>query len=53
MKILMVGDIVGSPGRTAFAQVVTRLKQANDVDFVVVNAENAAGGRGLTAEAGG
>jgi 2',3'-cyclic-nucleotide 2'-phosphodiesterase len=49
LKILMVGDIVGSPGRTAFAQVVTRFKQAGNVDFVVVNAENAAGGKGLTA----
>ncbi len=48
MKILMVGDIVGSPGRMAFAQVVTRMKQAGKVDFIVVNAENAAGGKGLT-----
>ncbi|MBT3193843.1 MAG: YmdB family metallophosphoesterase, partial [Verrucomicrobia bacterium] len=48
MKILMVGDIVGAPGRMVFAQVVARLKQSEGVDFVVVNAENAAGGRGLT-----
>jgi 2',3'-cyclic-nucleotide 2'-phosphodiesterase len=48
MKILMVGDIVGSPGRRTFAQVVTRLKQDDKVDFVVANAENAAGGKGLT-----
>ena len=48
MKILMVGDIVGSPGRQAFARVVTRLKNAGKADFVVANAENAAGGRGLT-----
>lgn len=48
MKILMVGDIVGSPGRRIFAQVVTRMKQNAEVDFVVVNAENAAGGKGLT-----
>jgi len=50
MKILMVGDIVGAPGRMIFAQVVTRMKQSNALDFVVVNAENAAGGRGLTAK---
>ena len=49
MKILMVGDIVGSPGRTALARVVTRLKAAGTVEFVVANAENAAGGKGLTA----
>jgi len=48
MRILLVGDIVGSVGRTAFAQVATRLRQGGEVDFVVANAENAAGGRGLT-----
>ena len=48
MKILMVGDIVGSPGRTVFARVVAALKEAGKVDFVVANAENAAGGKGLT-----
>ncbi len=48
MKILMVGDIVGSPGRQVFAQVVTRMKQTQGLDFVVVNAENSAGGKGLT-----
>jgi metallophosphoesterase (TIGR00282 family) len=50
MKVLMVGDIVGSAGRMIFAQVVTRMKQRDALDFVVVNAENAAGGRGLTAK---
>lgn len=39
---------MGSAGRRAFAQVATRLKERGEVDFVVVNAENAAGGRGLT-----
>lgn len=48
MKILHVGDIVGSPGRTAFARVVTRMKAAGQVDVVVANGENAAGGRGIT-----
>lgn len=48
MKILLIGDIVGSVGRTAFAQVATRMKEKGEVDFVVANAENAAGGRGLT-----
>jgi len=49
MRILMVGDMVGSAGRNAFAQVVTRLKHEGKVDFVVANAENAAGGQGITA----
>jgi len=48
MKILMVGDIVGSPGRRIFAQVATRMKQSGEVDFIVANAENSAGGKGLT-----
>lgn len=48
MKILMIGDIVGSAGRKALAGVVERYKSAGEADFVVVNAENAAGGSGLT-----
>ncbi len=44
MKILLLGDVVGRPGRTA---VISYLKK-HDYDFVVVNAENAAGGFGLT-----
>lgn len=49
MKIVMVGDIVGAPGRRAFAQVITRMKRDSKVDFVVANAENAAAGKGITA----
>lgn len=48
MRILIVGDMVGSPGRTAFARVVGLMRQKGEVDFVVANAENAAGGRGIT-----
>ncbi len=48
IKILHVGDIVGSPGRRAFAQVVTRLRATGAVDVVIANAENSAAGRGLT-----
>lgn len=48
MRILLVGDIVGSPGRTAFARVAGQMKAGGMVDFVVANAENAAGGRGIT-----
>ena len=48
MRVLMVGDIVGSLGRRAFAQVVTRMKHEGTVDFVAANAENSAGGKGLT-----
>ncbi len=48
MKILMVGDIVGSPGRRAFTRVIPQLRAEGRADFVVVNAENSAGGRGMT-----
>jgi metallophosphoesterase (TIGR00282 family) len=50
MKIIMVGDIVGAPGRRAFAQVITRFKRDGKADFVVANAENAAAGKGLTGQ---
>ena len=48
MKVLMVGDLVGGPGRLVLAQVAARLRRGAGVDFVVVNAENAAGGKGIT-----
>jgi len=44
----MVGDIVGGPGRTIFARYVGGLKRRGEVDFVVANAENSAGGKGLS-----
>lgn len=50
MRVLLVGDIVGKPGRKAFLQTVTRMKQNGEVDFVIANAENAAAGRGPTLE---
>ncbi len=49
MKTLMVGDVVGSPGRKIFAREVKRLKRELALDLVIVNAENAAAGSGLTA----
>ncbi|MFU8779826.1 MAG: TIGR00282 family metallophosphoesterase [Kiritimatiellia bacterium] len=48
MKILMVGDVTGSPGRLVLAQAIARLRREQGVDFTVVNAENAAAGRGIT-----
>lgn len=48
MKILIVGDVTGSPGRMVLAQVLARLKRTHSIDFSVVNAENAAAGRGIT-----
>jgi metallophosphoesterase (TIGR00282 family) len=48
LTILFLGDIVGEPGRSAVIARVPQLKQEHAVDFVVVNGENAAGGRGIT-----
>jgi len=47
MKILFAGDIFGSPGRSVFLEHTKRLKESGEVDLVIANAENAAGGRGL------
>ena len=48
MKILFCGDVVGRPGRDAVRKHVPCLRRELDIDLVVVNAENAAGGFGLT-----
>lgn len=48
MKILFVGDIVGSPGRQAARELLPKLKKNKKIDFIIANAENAAGGSGLT-----
>ena len=44
----MVGDVVGRPGRDVLAQLLRPLRDELRLDLVVVNAENAAAGRGLT-----
>lgn len=44
----MVGDVVGHPGRVAFAALIPPLRAELNIQRVVVNGENAAGGRGLT-----
>ncbi|MBL7157523.1 MAG: TIGR00282 family metallophosphoesterase [Candidatus Omnitrophica bacterium] len=48
MKILFIGDIVGKPGRKAIEALVPRLVKKNNVKCVIANAENAAGGSGIT-----
>jgi hypothetical protein len=50
MNILFVGDVVGKPGREAIKALLPGLKKEFSLDFVVVNAENAAGGSGITAQ---
>lgn len=48
ITILMCGDVVGKPGRTAVRELLPMLRKRHSVDFVIANAENAAGGSGLT-----
>ena len=48
MRLLFIGDIVGEPGRKAVSALVPRLRRAWEIDAVVANGENAAGGSGLT-----
>lgn len=44
----MIGDTYGDPGRKAIELFVNNMKRSGEVDFVVCNAENAAGGAGIT-----
>ena len=50
MKVLFIGDIFGEPGRRALARAVPRLVAQRQVDIVIGNGENAAGGFGITPE---
>lgn len=47
-RILFLGDVVGEPGRKGVATLLPLLKEELAADFVIVNGENAAGGRGIT-----
>lgn len=48
MRLLFIGDIVGKPGRDVATRAVPLLIAARKLDLVIANAENAAGGSGLT-----
>jgi len=48
MKILLVGDIVGAPGRACFKRVAQQALASGEVQAIVANAENAAAGSGIT-----
>jgi 2',3'-cyclic-nucleotide 2'-phosphodiesterase len=48
LTILFLGDVVGEPGRSTVIAQLPRLKEQHAPDFVIVNGENAAGGRGIT-----
>ena len=48
MRIAMVGDVIGRPGRAAFAKYTAQLRKEKKIDIVIVNGENSAGGKGVT-----
>ena len=48
MRILFLGDVVGKAGREVVAAEFPRLRDRLKIDFTIVNAENAAGGFGVT-----
>tara|TARA_B100001057_G_scaffold205319_1_gene206029 strand:+ start:1687 stop:2529 length:843 start_codon:yes stop_codon:yes gene_type:complete len=50
IRILFLGDVVGEPGRKAVIARLAALKEQESIDFIVVNGENAAGGRGITSK---
>lgn len=50
MKVLMIGDIVGKPGRKAVTQVLPKLRDELSLDLVIANGENLSHGRGLSIE---
>jgi len=52
LRLLVIGDVVGRPGRRAVKANVGGLKREFDLDLVIANGENAAGGNGITREVG-
>ena len=47
-RVLMIGDMIGKPGRLAVEQILPALRDERGIDFVTANGENVAGGMGLT-----
>jgi metallophosphoesterase (TIGR00282 family) len=48
MKVLFIGDVVGSPGRQGLRETMPQLRERYRPDLVIVNGENSAGGVGIT-----
>jgi metallophosphoesterase (TIGR00282 family) len=48
VNILVVGDVVGKMGRRALSRLLPEIRRSHDLDLVIANGENAAGGKGLT-----
>jgi 2',3'-cyclic-nucleotide 2'-phosphodiesterase len=48
MRVLFIGDVVGSPGRRGLRETMPTLRERHAPDLIVVNGENSAGGIGIT-----
>ena len=48
MRVLMIGDVIGQPGRAAIKTLVPELRREYQIDLVIANGENSAGGFGVT-----
>jgi 2',3'-cyclic-nucleotide 2'-phosphodiesterase len=48
MRLLFIGDVVGSPGRRGLREAMPALRAQHEPDLIVVNGENSAGGMGIT-----
>lgn len=50
MKVLVIGDISGKPGRKLIKEIMPKIKENKQIDFIIANGENSAGGVGITRE---
>jgi metallophosphoesterase (TIGR00282 family) len=50
VNILIIGDVVGSPGRAILKKALPHVFRSHDIDYCIANVENAAGGFGVTRE---
>lgn len=50
MRVLFIGDVVGKPGRECLKKMIPGLKSKYELDFIIANGENLAGGLGITKE---
>src|SRR5664279_4911821 len=48
MRVLFIGDVVGSPGRKGLRETMPSLREEHAPDLIIVNGENSAGGMGIT-----
>ena len=48
LRVLVLGDLIGTPGRALVQRLLRPLRKQYAVDLVIANGENSSGGRGIT-----